>query len=410
MRIVLIHRYFWPDTPPYANILREIGMRLADAGHDVTILTCQPSYNPNVTSRAPATEQLAPNLTVRRWSVLPDRRSDVLKALNMVLFCARLLLARVRLTQVDVVMAASTPPVALAKTASWLARLCGAKFVYHKQDIYPEVVLAPGMLRSTTAGHVLRAIDAHTDRRAARVVVLSEDMAETIAARGVERRSIIVLNNFDPWVLDEDAGGALTTAPRPADDSLRLVFAGNLGRFQSIDTIIDAMEELGPDAPVTLDFLGDGAMRNELECRASASGLSNVRFRGYQPPNEVARVLQEEADLGVVSLTPGVIKAAYPSKTMSYLRQGCPILVIVESGTELAHTLLSEGAGVQVNPGDAHGLAKVLMDLAGRRDELGRMRAHAQGLYRSRFAADQQLARWAELFEQLAPSSAGPGG
>ena len=59
--IVLIHRYFHPDTPPYAAILREIALSLGAAGHRVTVLTCQPSYNRSVVSRAPAREQLAPS-------------------------------------------------------------------------------------------------------------------------------------------------------------------------------------------------------------------------------------------------------------------------------------------------------------------------------------------------------------
>ena len=57
--IVLVHRYFSPDTPPYASILRDIAERLGQDGHRVTVLTCQPSYNRAVVARAPARERLA---------------------------------------------------------------------------------------------------------------------------------------------------------------------------------------------------------------------------------------------------------------------------------------------------------------------------------------------------------------
>ena len=54
---------------------------------------------------------------------------------------------------------------------------------------------------------------------------------------------------------------------------------------------------------------------------------------------------RDHADLGVVSLRPGVISSAYPSKTMTYLRHGCPILAFVEPESELA-TMVVGGIGL----------------------------------------------------------------
>ena len=156
-------------------------------GHRVTVLTCQPSYNRAVVERAPARERLRTGVTVRRWPVLDDRRSSALKLVNLAWFCLRLALAMPRLGRVDVVMAASTPPVVLAATASWLARRKAADFVYHQQDIYPEVTVGLGE-EGWPAGRLVRRLDARTDRSASRVVVLSRDMGETIARRGVCRR------------------------------------------------------------------------------------------------------------------------------------------------------------------------------------------------------------------------------
>ena len=204
--VVLIHRYFHPDTPPYASILREIALGLGAGGHRVTVLTCQPSYNLSVVSQAPARERIAPNVEVRRWPVLDDRRSVVRKLVNLVWFCARLVLSVPRLGKVDRVMAASTPPVALARVASWVARAKGAEFVYHHQDIYPEVAVSGGQLAEGARSRTLRNIDARTDKRAARAVVLSEDMAQLITSRGVHRDRIAVINNFDPWRLDPQEG------------------------------------------------------------------------------------------------------------------------------------------------------------------------------------------------------------
>lgn len=400
MRIVLIHRYFWPDTPPYAHILREIALRLGSAGHDVTVLTCQPSYNRAASGGAPRTEQLAPRVRVRRWPVLPDRTSSVAKSVNLGWFCLRLLAAGVVLGKVDAVMAASSPPVAVAKTASWLARMRGASFVYHKQDIYPEVAIAPGIARSGRLTDRLRAADAATDRSAARVVVLSADMATTETLRGVTEERISVINNFDPWALV--ASECQPVLPHSAPTApVSVVFAGNLGRFQNLETVFDAVAALRDEPAVVFHFFGSGALLDDLRARVAEHGLTHVVVHGYQPPQVVADFLREQADIGIVSLAPGVIRAAYPSKTMSYLRQGCALLVLVEAESELAETVVSAGAGLQASPTDAPSLVALLRGLPQRRSELATMGLCALAMYERQFGKERQLARWDDLFASL---------
>jgi colanic acid biosynthesis glycosyl transferase WcaI len=405
MRIVLIHRYFWPDTPPYAHILREVALELGRAGHDVTVLTCQPSYNRSAVGRAPAREQLAPHVVVRRWRVFSDRRSAALKMVNLVVFCLRIILAGLRSGKVDVVMAASAPPIAVAKAASWLAKMTGAGFVSHKQDIYPEVVLAPGIMRAGPVASVLRRVDRRTDRGATRVVVLSEDMAQTVTSRGVATGRVAVINNFDPWVIGDDANHEIDAADRQVargpDTPLTVVFAGNLGRFQNLETVIEATVMLRDEPGIAFHFFGDGAMRSELERRVAVDELMNVHVHGYQPPEHVANFLRDKADLGIVSLAPGVIRAAYPSKTMSYLRQGCAVLVLVEAESELARTMASAEAGFHSDPSDPGELAERLRKLAERRADLADAGVRARALYEAQFNPGRQLALWVDLFEAI---------
>ena len=59
MRILIIYRHFWPDSPPYASLLRSIAGRLVRDGHQVEIWTEQPGYkSADTRKRAPRREQL----------------------------------------------------------------------------------------------------------------------------------------------------------------------------------------------------------------------------------------------------------------------------------------------------------------------------------------------------------------
>ncbi len=403
MRVVLIHRYFWPDTPPYAQILKEIALRLGEAGHEVTVLTCSPSYNRSVVRDAPRCEQLAPGVEVRRWPVVADRSFTAFKALNLLFFCVRLLAARREIAGADVVMAASTPPIAVAKLASWLAHRGGAGFVYHKQDIYPEVVTAAGVIQARGVASLLRRLDARTDRASEGLVVLSADMAETVRAREVDSKRIAVINNFDPWTDRPDASISEPTGPPdPVHETpLRVVFAGNLGRFQNLEVIVDGIVRLGGEAGVDFDFFGDGPLRKAIERTIREHDLRNVHLHGYRPPAEVAAFLRSRAHLGIVSLLPGVIRAAYPSKTMSYLRNGCPVLAVVEHDSDLVRSLVDSGAGLHASPTDPDSVAARLSALVSDPSFLVGARQAASKLYAEQFGAEHQLGRWTRLFAEV---------
>ena len=146
--------------------------------------------------------------------------------------------------------------------------------------------------------------------------------------------------------------------------------------------------------------LGDGPLAPRLRELAEAGAA--VTLHGYQPATTVARFVREQADLGVISLNRGVIDAAYPSKTMTYLRNGCPLLALVEPDSELARMVYAEEIGLTRAQEDASGLARRLRLLCDDRETLTRARSRAAETYRDRFSMPGQLKRWRVLIEEVA--------
>lgn len=396
-RIVLVHRYFAPDTPPYASILRGIALGLAESGMDIDVLTCQPSYNTAIVNSAPAREQIGDHVTVTRWPVLPDRRSSFAKVVNLIMFGARVVGRLATMRRVDAVMAASTPPVLLALLASVAARIKGAGFVYHNQDVYPEVAEVVGRAPKIAVG-LLKRLDASTDRRADRVVVLSEDMSRTVVDRGVDRSSVTVINNFDPWSLSHlDADARY----EPLDDTIRFVYAGNLGRFQNLEAVASMIAELGNDERFSFDFVGDGPLRPWLQQFSSDHQLHQVRLCGYLSPELLAEKLRTQYDVGIVSLHPGVIRCAYPSKVMSYIRNGLPVLALLEQNTELVDVLARYKAGWTADPANSRAVKRTLEGIWEDRARLAIMRDEARRMYETEFGESGQVAHWVRLFDEV---------
>ncbi|GAB3915581.1 hypothetical protein GCM10011575_47080 [Microlunatus endophyticus] len=313
----------------------------------------------------------------------------------MIIFILHVVAALLRMKRLDVIMAATNPPVLIASTASLLAKIKRARFVYHLQDIHPEVSVATTG-KASIADRVANLVDTWTVRLADRVVVLSDDMAKVVEERG-RRDAIMVINNFDPWQL----GSQLLPEPKRVDGTIRFVYAGNLGRFQNLETLARAILELRGDDRFAFDFIGDGAMRPWLQRFVTENRLWSVGIHGYVEPRRLAGMMRERFDVGVLSLHPGVIRCAYPSKIMSYLRNGLPVLAVVESDSELIDTLLHRKAGWTADPLRPDAIARAMIEIAESDQILVQMRDNARQMYLDEFDQSHQLRRWGNLFEDL---------
>lgn len=401
--MLAIHRYYWPDTPPYASILRSIVGRWTANGHEVEVLSTQPSYKPEAAVGRREKSERVDDATVRRVAIPSDRISKRQKVANALCFPAvaffQILLGRRR----DVVMCSTAPPVVLGAAvclASIMRRTC---FVYHCMDLHPEIGALSGEFKRPLIYRWLMRVDKFTCRHASAIVVLSEDMRNIVIARDTQLADRVhIINNpalpdFEPHAKSENSDTGY------AGEKLRIVFTGNLGRFQGLEMLVDAMlADDGLDC-LELVFMGDGTAKLGLEQRvknAGPSGSARVRFIAHGSPAE-ARELMANADFGLVSLTPDVIRYAYPSKTSTYLSEGLPIIAIVEPDSELAEMIERRELGFVVPPGDANALEETLVRIASSERDLPQMRARAREVADDLFGADHVLAKWDELLEHL---------
>lgn len=359
MRVLLTHRFFLPDTSPYGVILFLLGEALAEAGHDVCVFSSKPSYGRNAPD-APSRQQLG-DIRIRRIRMLSEyRRNPLIRVANVGLYCG-LLFFHVLFSRADVVTAGTFPPVAAGWCASLAARITGARFVYHVQDIHPEVsTYSGGRLGRGLAARVLRWFDNQTLRRAHAIVTLSGDMADTLRARGLRSLPIHVINN-PPLTEGESVAPPPDLAKR--DGTVRVIFAGNLGRFQNLPLLAEGVARCFDDYPdLELMFLGDGVALPELKARWG--NHPQIRFAPHMPFAQAKNIIAE-ADVGLVSLGQNIYKVAYPSKIATYRDLGLKILALVEPESLLAQEIEHRGEGAVPKNGTPEAIALALDRLIG---------------------------------------------
>jgi len=388
-------------------MLRSIGRQLVVEGHQVTILTAQPSYTKAASKlRMPRREELDGMLVLRCRLFREGKRNFLVRALNMILYMftiVRHIVLRSRAARYDVAVVSTMPPVLMAAATRVGSRITGTSVIYHMMDIYPELAVISGMVRESLLTKWLRAVDRKNCSRAARVVVLSEDMRDTVAARGTSIGNVEILNNFQ---LESFAGeGVVPEGLEKPAGSFRLMFAGNIGRFQGLEILIEAITLLDDLPDLRLDILGDGIARQALERQAADRLGRRVFFHGYQPIENATCVIAT-ADLSLITLNPEVIRMAYPSKTMTYLGVGSPVLVVVEQESSLARMVEAEGIGYVSPQGDVAALGDAIRRAYQRREELAAMRLRARELAEREFTASAVVPRWIRLFAEIADERA----
>lgn len=406
LRVLAIHRFYWPDTPPYASLLRAIVARWHSDGHQVSVLSSQPSYKPETTLAARPSREEVDGVMVHRISMKADRSGGPQRLINLVRFPLiaswRVLVGPPR----DVVMCSTAPQVTLGALVSLAARIRGARFVYHCMDLHPEIGRLSGEFAHPLVYRALMALDKATCRRASVIIVLSDDMR-----RAVERRDpsladrIVVLNNFELPSFEGDLGQVPLTRPQ---DRVRIAFTGNLGRFQGLEAITrtvladdDALDGL------ELVLMGEGSAKKGLQEMVAAvppERRDRVRFVPHGSPAD-AKALLRDSDYGLVSLTPGVIEFAYPSKTATYLSEGVPLLVAVEPESELVLMVEREGLGRHL-PSRDEAMVGVLVDMAASGPTSAYQRARALAHWQSQFSAEHQLQRWSALLDDCEGNAA----
>ena len=193
-------------------------------------------------------------------------------------------------------------------------------------------------------------------------------------------------------------------------------YAGNLGRAHDIETILDAIAATQAEQTsrrrasntqaIRWIFIGGGAQFEALKTAVARRKLDNVEFRGYQPRERLAESLSV-ADVHLVSLRPELEGLIVPSKFYGIAAAGRPTIFIGDEDGEIPRLLKKHECGVPVPQGDAAGLVRVLMKLAGDPPLLGKMGENARRAFDAEFSKSLAVARWDNMLRESLGSATG---
>jgi len=233
-------------------------------------------------------------------------------------------------------------------------------YVFHVADLQPDTALDLGMVQPGLFSRLLYAVERLAYRHAAVVSTLTEPMRARIIAKGIPVDKVLLFADWsDPQLFTLNGQSAANRSELGLGDRFLVLHAGNMGVKQGLDVVLDAALQTRSDPDIVYLLVGDGAMRPHLESRARDLGLSNVRII---PLLEHERFLQllGAADLCLVTQQRTVADVVFPSKVLTLLSAGKPVIASVTGGSAVANVVDGAGAGMIVTPEDGVALVDAI--------------------------------------------------
>ena len=208
----------------------------------------------------------------------------------------------------DVVLVVTNPPALpfLIALACWFRR---ARCLLLIHDVYPEVLIATGMLSPGSPwGRLTSWFTTRLYRRVDRIIVLGRDMRDLVA-RKLERdlEKIVIIPNWADVDEIRPVSSAQTQLARSLGLSGKFVlqYSGNMGRTHDLEILIECARKLQGERDIHFLVIGWGAKRQWLEETISVHRMANVTLMGNRPRNELADSLNA-CDVGMISFVPGM--------------------------------------------------------------------------------------------------------
>jgi putative colanic acid biosynthesis glycosyltransferase WcaI len=341
----------WSGHPFQAQLSRELARR----GHTVLHTYCS-SYSSGKGSLAhasgdPATLEFRP-VPLRGPFAKYSMRKRVFQELEF----GKLISRVADSFEPDEIISSNMPLFAQRRLQGW-ANKHGVGFTYWLQDIYTIPMRAELSRRmpvvGDAAGRLLNRLEAGMLRSSKAVVTISEDFRAKLTDWGVDAQRLFIVENWAPIEEIEirPRHNAWSSAHQ-LDDRPVFLYAGTLGLKHDPSLLLDLARRLSGLASLVVVSEGNGA---DFIRSATQSGLiDNVTVLPFQAYADLPDVLAT-ADVLLVILEADAGVFSVPSKVLTYLCAGRPILACVPPQNLAARTICAAEAGLVVSPGDVSG-------------------------------------------------------
>lgn len=357
MKILVYGINYSPELTGIGKYTGEMVEWMAQAGHEVRVITAPPYYpqwKVNSLYSAWRYRREEGYATVWRCPLyVPKQPSTLKRLLHLGSFAVSSFfpLMAQRRWKPDRIIGV-VPTLFCTPGMRLLAKLSGARTLLHIQDYEVDAMLGLGMAGNSRGGKVATlasAFERNGLHNVDYVSTISRSMMNKAQEKGVAEEKVIFFPNWSEVArfrdVTADDARALRQKLGVPEGKKIILYSGNIGEKQGLESVIDAADELSAQ-PWLFVIVGQGGGKARLENRGRERGLENVIFFPLQSYDALPALLKM-ADCHLVVQKRGAADAVLPSKLTNILAVGGNAVITAEPDTELGQ-LCEDHPGIAV--------------------------------------------------------------
>lgn len=362
-KILLITQWFDPE-PTFKGLL--FAKELVKKGFNVEVITGFPNYPGGKLYDGYRIKlikkEIVDDVTVTRVPLFPSHgQSKLGRVANYISFSFSSLIYGLFFAKRADVIYAYHPPLTVGISAVVIKLVRRIPMVLDIQDMWPDTLKATGMLHNERLLFLISGICNFIYKHVTQIVVLSPGFKNLLIERGISSKKIEVIYNWaDEKVLrniyDE------SSVKFKNINGFKILFAGNIGRAQGLDVILDTallLKETFPKPQFIV--LGQGLELDQLKKRANSLCLDNVHFLPAVDMKEVGAFLNSADALLIHLNADPLFKITIPGKTQAYMATGKPIIMGVSG--DASNLISRANCGACFEPENSIALSEVIKSL-----------------------------------------------
>lgn len=349
MKKILIHSIaFSPDGVSTAYLYNDIAIKFKEFGFEVSVLTTTPHYNvvESELLKQPLKRKAIGLYYESNFQGIKVKHvyqkkynNTFLRLLGFVYWHIISFFLGVFEKNIDLIISPS-PPLSIGIINIFIGKIKRAKVIYNVQEIYPDLLIKEGGLKSKNIINILKWMEKLVYNNSDAVTTIDEIFYNTILPRFNESNKLFIIPNFvdtDIYKPIERYNFDLDTSLFPQNKSLKLMYAGNIGLAQDWIPLINLASDL-KNEEIEFFIIGEGVMKEYLEKEKKKYNLEKLHLISYQPRELMPKILSY-SDLQFIFMSPHTEGHGFPSKIYTIMACAKPIMVCSGENTPIINFL-----------------------------------------------------------------------
>lgn len=359
-RVLIITQYFYPEN--FKS--NDIAFELAKKGYGVDVLCGIPNYPDGEYFRGYGLfkkrfENINGVNVFRSFQIARGKNNSIRLALNYLsyaFFASLWILFYFIWRKYDVIFVHEPSPITQGIPAVLLKKIKRIPLYFWVLDIWPDAMTSGGGIKNKKILSLVDSLVRFIYNNCDRILISSRGFESLILNKGDYQDKIVYYPNWSEDILSMSQDYSTPELP----DGFLIMVAGNLGKSQNPEAIIEAAKLTSSNKTIKWIFIGDGSKKQWIDYAIENYSLHETVFTYGRFPFEAMPKLFSHANAMLLTLKAEYphLKQVVPARLQSYMAASVPVLGMIDGGG--ADIIQESDCGYVVPAGDYNELVRVL--------------------------------------------------